>query len=119
MGVSDDGETGEADGTGERPEQQDIAEGEGSAVATTTECEAIPPWCTCSNCRPMPQVVENKCYKLKKCKNSSSQFLKLCLDTDVLQLCIRNTSNIRNDREDNSTRAFRKAAYRQYILARH
>ena len=52
-------------------------------------------------------------------QHKPSQFIKLCLDTDVLQLCIRNTSDIRNDREDNSTRAFRKAAYRQFILARH
>ena len=43
MGVSDDGRTGEADGTGEKTEHQDIAEKEGSAVATTTECEVIPP----------------------------------------------------------------------------
>jgi P2X purinoceptor 7 len=30
-----------------------------------------------------------------------------------------NSSDIRNDQEDNSTRAFRKEAYRQLILARH
>ena len=70
MGVSDAGGTGEADGTGEQTEQQYIAEGEGSAVATT-ESEAIPPWCTCSNCRPMPLVVEDMCCKLKKCITSS------------------------------------------------
>lgn len=81
--------------------------------------EAIPPWCVCSNCRPMPQDIENKCCKLKKCVTSSSRFGKICLDPDVLELCIRNTCDIRNDREDNSTRAFRKAAYRQFILARH
>ena len=107
-------------------EQQDVAEG--SAVATTnqqegamatTQGEAIPPWCMYSNCRPMPQEVENKCCKLKNCITLSLQFIKLCLDTDVLQLCIRNTSDFRNDRENNSTRAFRKAAYRQFILAKH
>ena len=32
---------------------------------------------------------------------------------------IRNTSDIRNDREDNSTMSFRKAGYRQFILAGH
>ena len=37
----------------------------------------------------------------------------------MLELCIRNRSDIRNDREDNSTRAFHKAGYRQFILARH
>ena len=125
MGVSDDGEDIEQQ-EAEDIQPQDVAEG--SAVATTnqqkgtmatTQGEAIPPWCVCSNCRPMPQEVENKCCKLKNCITLSSQFIKLCLDTDVLQLCIRNTSDIRNDREDNSTRAFCKAAYRQFTLARH
>ena len=36
-----------------------------------------------------------------------------------LELCIRNTSDIRNDREDTSSTAFRKAAYRQFILSRY
>ena len=67
----------------------------------------------------MPQEIENKCGKLKKCINLSSLFAKVCLDTDVLELCIRNTSDIRNDREDTSCRAFRKAAYRQFILSRY
>ena len=76
-------------------------------------------WCVCGRCRPMPQEIENKCCKLKKCITLSSRFTKLCLDPDVLELCIRNTSDIRNYREDNSTRALRKAAYRQFILGRH
>ena len=67
----------------------------------------------------MPQEIENKCCNMKKCITHSSRFTKLCLDTDVLELCIRNAGDIRNDREDNSTRALRKAAYRQFILARH
>ena len=67
----------------------------------------------------MPQEVENKCCKLKNCITLSSRFTKLCLDPDVVELCIKNTGDIRNDREDNSSRAFRKAAYRQFILARH
>lgn len=78
-----------------------------------------PSWCICGNCKPMPQEIENKCCKQKKCITFSSRFSKICLDPDVLELCIRNTSDIRNDSEDNSTRAFRKAAYRQFILARH
>ena len=86
---------------------------------STENLEAAPSWCVCSNCRPMPQDIENKCCKQKKCITYSSRFAKICLDPDVLELCIRNTSDIRNDHEDNSTRAFRKAAYRQFILARH
>ena len=80
---------------------------------------SVPDWCKCGQCRPMPQEVENKCCQPKKCITNTSRFSKLCLEPDVLELCIRNTSDIRNDREDNSTRAFRKAAYRQFILARH
>ena len=79
----------------------------------------VPDWCVCGQCQAMPQETENKCCGMKKCITYSSRFTKLCLDTDVLELCIRNTSDIRNDREDNSTRALRKAAYRQFILARH
>lgn len=111
-----------------REQQQGLSEGgagEGCQASqqqgadSTVEGEAVPPWCVCSNCRPMPQDIENKCCKLKTCITLSSRFSKVCLDPDVLELCIRNTSDIRNDREDNSTRAFRKAAYRQFILARH
>ena len=81
--------------------------------------ESVPDWCTCGKCRPMPLQVENKCCKQKKCITLTSRFSKLCLDPDVLELCIYNGSDIRNDREDNSTKAFCKAAYRQFILARH
>ena len=112
----DDQEAGE-----EREQQEGLAEegaGERSQARSTVDGE-IPPWCVCVNCRPMPQDIENKCCNLKKCITSSSRFSKICLDPDVLELCIRNTSDTRNDREDNSTRAFRKSAYRQFILARH
>ena len=95
------------------PTQQNVSQ------AQEPSASGVPGWCVCGRCRPMPQEIENKCCKLKKCITSSSRFTKLCLDPDVLELCIRNTSDIRNDREDNSTRAFRKAAYRQFILARH
>ena len=77
------------------------------------------PWCVCGMCRPMPQAVENKCCGLEICITTTSRFAKLCLDRDVLELCIRNTRDMRNDREDNSPCSFRKAAYRQFILARH
>ena len=79
----------------------------------------IPEWCVCGCCRPMPQDIENKCCRQRNCLTNSARFTKLCLDPDVLELCIKNMGDIRNDREDNSTRAFRKAAYHQFILARH
>ena len=46
-------------------------------------------------------------------------FAKLCLDPDVLEMSIRSTGDIRNDREDASTHAFRRAAYREFILAKY
>ena len=101
--------------TTSRPMTQD-SENQDHVVASVS---GIPDWCVCGRCRPMPQEVENKCCKLKNCITLSSRFTKLCLDPDVVELCIRNTGDIRNDREDNSSRAFRKAAYRQFILARH
>lgn len=76
-------------------------------------------WCICGDCRPMPQAIENKCCKLTNCISNTARFAKLCLDQDVLELCVRNTRDIRNDREDSSTRSFRKAAYRQFILSRY
>ena len=49
-------------------------------------------------------------------QNYASRFRKLSLDLKVLQLTIHNRGDIRNDQEDNSTRSFRKAGYRQYVL---
>ena len=80
---------------------------------------SVADWCVCGLCRPMPQAVENKCCRQTKCVTTTSRFEKLCLDTDVLELCIRNMGDIRNDREDNSPRSFRKPGYRQFIYARH
>ena len=42
--------------------------------------------------------------------------LENCLDPEFLLLSSRNVGDIRNDPHDNSTRAFRKQAYRHYIL---
>ena len=114
---SDLGEFGESTMTVDDndPPEQDPSRDQAQQFSNTS----TPDWCICGSCRPMPQEVENKCCKLKKCITHSSRFTKLCLDVDVLELCIKNRADIRNDQEDNSTRAFRKAAYRQFILARH
>ena len=77
------------------------------------------PWCKCGVCQIMPQEVENKCCGLRRCVTTHTRFSKLCLDPDVIQLAIRNRGDIRNDRDDNSTRAFRKTGYRQYVLDRY
>lgn len=63
--------------------------------------------------------IENKCCGQRRCVTNHTRFQKLCLDPDVLQLAIRNRGDIRNDREDNSTRSFRKASYRQYVHDRY
>ena len=65
-----------------------------------------PQWCKCDRCRVMPQEVENKCCGQRRCVTSHTRFTKLCLDPDVLLLAVRNRGDIRNEREDNSTRSF-------------
>ena len=75
-----------------------------------------PPWCKCSKCRIMLQDIENKCCGQRRCVTTHARFAKLCLDPDVLQLAVQNRGDIRNDREDNSTRSFRKSEHRQYVL---
>ena len=78
--------------------------------------EPVPDWCKCGLCFVMPQAIENKCCKHKKRVTSTRRFRKLCLDPEFLLLSSRNVGDIRNDPHDNSTRAFRKQAYRHYIL---
>lgn len=106
---------------GEQVEQnnQDSSPTENSILTQAPTDPNMPDWCVCGKCHPMLQEIENKCCKLQKGITLSSRFQKLCFYPDVLELCIRNTGDICNDREDNSTRAFRKAAYRQFILSRH
>ena len=77
------------------------------------------PWCKCGICQVMPQEIENKCCGKRGCVTNRTRFQKLCLDPDALQLAIRNRGDIQNDRDDNSTRSFRKASYRQYVLDRY
>ncbi|XP_068707627.1 uncharacterized protein [Montipora foliosa] len=81
--------------------------------------EPPPQWCKCGSCRVMSQEIEIICCKKRKCVTEHARFKKVCLDADVLELCIKNRADIRNDREDNSTRTFRKAAYRQFILDKY
>ena len=77
------------------------------------------PWCKCGNCRRISQDIENVCCKKRRCIKEQARFQKVCLDADVLELCIKNRADIRNDRKDNSAKTFRKAAYRQFILDKY
>ena len=72
--------------------------------------EPVPEWCKCGHCRTMSQEVENRCCNSRDYVSLSARFRKLCLDPDYLQLSIKCAGDIRNDR------AFRKAAYRHYII---
>ena len=81
--------------------------------------EPLPDWCKCGNCHTMPQEIENICCKNRNCQGTKRRFAKLCLDVDVLSLCIKSNAGIRNDPQNNSTRAFKRAAYRQYISDKH
>lgn len=81
--------------------------------------EPVPDWCKCGQCRTMPQEIENKCCNQRSCVSLCRRFQKLCLDPEYLQLSIRNTNDIRNDRDDNSSRAFRKTAYRHFIIDKY
>lgn len=92
---------------------------EGTPDPTPPSGSSLIPWCKCGMCQIMPQDIENKCCSQRRCVTIHSRFSKLCLDPDVLQVAIRNRGDIRNDRDDNSTRAFRKAAYRQFVLDRY
>ena len=106
----------------EKPESQNVLFLESNAtdsnVPTSTSASISPEpgpsvgqpavdWCICRNCRPMPQAIENKCCRLTNCISNTARFVKLCLDQDVLELCVRNTTDICNDKEDSSTRSFR------------
>ena len=55
--------------------------------------EPSPPWCKCGRCNEMPRAIENKCCKCKKCVTSQRRFQKICLDPEVLELCIKNRAD--------------------------
>ena len=76
-------------------------------------------WCKCGNCIEMQRAVENKCCQKEGCITTRRKFCKFCLDPKNLEMVIKNIADIRNDNRDNSTCAFRKAAYRGFVLWQH
>ncbi len=81
--------------------------------------ENTPDWFRCAKCQEMPREIENKCCGKKNCITDRRKFGKFCLDPENLEMAILSITDLRNDQRDNSTRAFRKAAYRQYVLWQH
>lgn len=75
-----------------------------------------PEWCRCGVCRPMPTDQENLCCKRVNCITRFQVFNNICLDRDILEVCIKARCDIRADDFNFSMESFRKAAYRQYIL---
>lgn len=75
-----------------------------------------PPWCQCHICRPMETEQENVCCKKRTCITSYTSFSNICLDRDILEVCIKARCDIRADEFNFTMESFRKAAYRQYAL---
>ena len=123
MEDDDDNDSGNTNGFSEDsagvPQDPQTELTAGSGGSQHPHSEPTPDWCKCWQCQPMAQVIENKCCGYRNCITSKRRFQKLCLDPEVLEMCIRNRADIRNDREDNSTSSFRKAAYRQFILEKY
>ena len=111
--IEDDGDDDDS-GDNNFEEESEETTPTGSGGSQPPLGEPAPDWCKCGR-----QEIENKCCGLRKCITTSRRFEKLCLDPEVLELCIRNRADIRNDREDTSTSSFRKAAYRQFILEKY
>ena len=117
--MEDDDDDDDDSGENNSEEESDETTPTGSGGSQPPLGEPAPDRRKCRHCQPMAQEIENKCCGLRKCITTSRRFEKLCLDPEVLELCIRNRADIRNDREDTSTSSFRKAAYRQFILEKY
>ena len=81
--------------------------------------EDLPEWCKCRVCRPMPDEQENVCCKRVTCITNYTSFSNICLDRDILEVCIKARCDIRADEFNFSMESFRKAGYRQYALWRY
>ena len=80
--------------------------------------DTSPEWCKCNACWPMPNEIENVCCKRVTCITRFQAFDNICLDRDILEVCIEARCDIRADEFDFSKESFRKAAYRQFVLWR-
>ena len=75
-----------------------------------------PPWSQCHICRPMESEQENVCCKKRTCITSYTSFSNICLDREILEVCIKAIYDIRAEEYNFTMESFGKAAYRQYAL---
>ena len=68
------------------------------------------PWCQCRVCVPMETEQENVCCKKPQCITSYRTFNNICLDGDILEVCIKARCDIRADEFNFSMESFRKVA---------
>ncbi|XP_067020055.1 uncharacterized protein [Acropora muricata] len=66
------------------------------------------PWCKCRVCQIMPQEIGNKCCGFRHCYNTHLIFKALLRSRFYTFGHKEQVGDIRNDRDDNSTQAFRK-----------
>ena len=81
--------------------------------------EETPEWCKCRVCVPMLSEEENVCCKRVTCITSYTSFSNICVDRDILEVCIKARCDIRADEFNFSMESFRKAGYRQFALWRY
>ena len=77
-----------------------------------------PEWCKCGCCRLMETETENKCCDRVNCVTKMHSFSNICLDRDILEVCIKSRCDFRSDEFDFSMESFRKAGYRQFVMWR-
>lgn len=59
--------------------------------------DSSPEWCRCGVCRPMAGNLENLCCKRVNCITRFQVFNNICLDRDILEVCIKACCDIRAD----------------------
>lgn len=67
----------------------------------------------------MPTEQENVCCKRVTCLTCYTAFTSICLDRDVLEVCIKVRCDVRAENFILPWRVFSKAGYRQFALWRY
>ena len=67
-----------------------------------------PEWCKCNQCRLMENESENVCCSRINCITKLNVFGNICLDRDVLEVCIKSRCDFRADDFDFSMENFQR-----------